>query len=242
MNVVRSIVPFVGRHHLSILPSLPPSITMTMAEKHAAAVEAERLAEMNRKNPRVFLEFTADGTSPCSSGARVEIELRADVVPDGRELPTLCTGEGRRPAGHDAALEGCAITSSARVMVQGGDITGKGESIYGVKFDDENFDLKPSVPATSAWPTAGPTPTARSSSSRRCRPRGSTDPTSASGKLSRAWRSCTPSSSSATPSARPRRRSSSQSAARLRLKLLDRSHRTARTSSQPAQLIIGWCA
>ena len=133
---------------------------MTMAGKHAAAVEAERLAEMNRKNPRVFLEFTADGTSPCSSGGRVEIELRADVVPKTAEnFRALCTGEkGVGRQGMMLHLKECAMHRVVpEFMVQGGDITGKGgESIYGVKFDDENFDLKHLGPGDVSMANSGP--------------------------------------------------------------------------------------
>merc|ERR1712224_447722 len=54
-------------------------------------------------------------------------------------------------------------------MCQGGDFTQGngtgGESIYGEKFEDEDFRSKHTVKGCSPWPTRGPTPTARSSSS-----------------------------------------------------------------------------
>ena len=133
---------------------------MTMQEKHAAAVAAAALAEANKQNPRVFLEFTADGTTPCSSGGRVEIVLRADVAPKTAEnFRALCTGEkGIGRQGLPLHLKECAMHRVCPgFMLQGGDFTGKGgESIYGVKFDDENFDLTHDSAGVVSMANSGP--------------------------------------------------------------------------------------
>lgn len=133
---------------------------MSMQEKHAATMKAAALVEANRGNPRVFLEFTADGTAPCAAGGRVEIELRADVVPKTAEnFRALITGEkGIGRQGMALHFKDCAMHRIVpSFMIQGGDITGKGgESIYGMKFDDENFELKHSGPGVVAMANSGP--------------------------------------------------------------------------------------
>lgn len=87
-----------------------------------------------------------DGTSI----GHIELELFADVVPKTAEnFRCLCTGEVGR-SGDDKTRLCFAGSSFHRIipgfMCQGGDFTKGngtgGESIYGVKFDDENFKRK----------------------------------------------------------------------------------------------------
>jgi len=114
---------------------------------------------MTTSNPRVFFDIDIDGTP----AGRLVFELFADVVPKTAEnFRALCTGEkGSGRSGVPLSYKG---SSFHRIipdfMCQGGDFTAGngtgGESIYGMKFEDENFQLKHTKGGLLSMANAGP--------------------------------------------------------------------------------------
>uniref|UniRef100_A0A2K5XPB4 peptidylprolyl isomerase n=1 Tax=Mandrillus leucophaeus TaxID=9568 RepID=A0A2K5XPB4_MANLE len=100
----------------------------------------------NPSNPRVFFDVDIGGERV----GRIVLELFADIVPKTAEnFRALCTGEkGIGPTtGKPLHFKGCLFHRIIKkFMIQGGDFSNQngtgGESIYGEKFEDENFHYK----------------------------------------------------------------------------------------------------
>ncbi|KAJ4833588.1 Peptidyl-prolyl cis-trans isomerase cyp40 [Turnera subulata] len=110
--------------------------------------------------PRCFLDISIGGELE----GRIVVELYNDVVPKTAEnFRALCTGEkGIGPnTGVPLHYKGCRFHRVIKsFMVQGGDISAGdgtgGESIYGLKFEDENFELKHERKGMLSMANSGP--------------------------------------------------------------------------------------
>ncbi|KAJ0010466.1 hypothetical protein Pint_34471 [Pistacia integerrima] len=96
--------------------------------------------------PRCFLDISIGGELE----GRIVVELYNDVVPKTAEnFRALCTGEKGIGPNTSVPLHFKGVCFHRVIkgfMIQGGDISAGdgtgGESIYGLKFEDENFELK----------------------------------------------------------------------------------------------------
>uniref|UniRef100_A0A7S1UGG5 Peptidyl-prolyl cis-trans isomerase n=1 Tax=Phaeomonas parva TaxID=124430 RepID=A0A7S1UGG5_9STRA len=115
------------------------------------------LEAVGRGNPVVFFDITIGGIP----AGRIKMEIFKDVVPKTAEnFRQFCTGEFRehdQPIGYKGATFHRIIKD---FMIQGGDfISGDGtgsKSIYGDRFEDENFTLQHLGPGFLSMANSGP--------------------------------------------------------------------------------------
>ncbi|TSQ01575.1 E3 SUMO-protein ligase RanBP2 [Bagarius yarrelli] len=116
-------------------------------------VQSSKVLESSKHgNPMVFLTVVADDGENIG---KITIELFADIVPKTAEnFRALCTGE--KGFGYRNSIFHRIIPE---FMCQGGDITNKdgtgGKSIYGDKFEDENFEVHHTEPGIVSMANRG---------------------------------------------------------------------------------------
>ena len=114
---------------------------------------------MSNARTKVFFDISISG----NPAGRIEFELFNDIVPKTAEnFRALCTGEkGAGKSGKPLHFKGSVFHRVIpQFMMQGGDFTQGngmgGESIYGAKFADENFQVKHTEKYLLSMANAGP--------------------------------------------------------------------------------------
>jgi len=112
-----------------------------------------------KKRPLVFFDVKIGG----NDAGRIQMELYNDITPKTAEnFRALCTGEkGKGKTGKPLHFKGSKFHRIIpNFMIQGGDFTHGngtgGESIYGTKFNDENFTEKHTGEGILSMANAGP--------------------------------------------------------------------------------------
>jgi peptidylprolyl isomerase len=119
--------------------------------------DKEGVAVFEGDLPHVFFDVTIGEEAP----RRIEFELFADVVPKTADnFRRLCVGEDAPSGQRLAFLSSVFHRIIPGFMCQGGDFTNGngtgGLSVYGAKFEDENFKLRHEEPGLLSMANAGP--------------------------------------------------------------------------------------
>ena len=147
-------------------PSMKKAVNTTASPEQTKAQDTKAQTKQSTHikathmgNPLVYFDIAINDQKK----GRIIMELRKDVAPKTAEnFRALCTGEtGTGDFGKKRHYKNSQFHRIIpQFMIQGGDFTHSngtgGESIYGTKFEDENFELKHTEAGLLSMANAGP--------------------------------------------------------------------------------------